>query len=266
MMETIDFTTLDYFLLVLLACLPLAIIYFLGLPVLKTAVSGLARMTVQLSLVGLYLSVLFDLNNFWLNAAWMIVMILVANLALLDRAGLRKRPLFVLTFIGTAAGSLLISIYFVMVIIQPSPLYDARYLIPVFGMVLGNCMRGNVLSLERFYRGIRERENEFITYQMLGATLGEACRPFTRKALLTSLGPQLSTIATMGIVSLPGMMTGQILGGSLPLTAIKYQIGIVICILSAQLVSAVANIFLTRSVAFSTGGMLRQDLFTQRDL
>jgi putative ABC transport system permease protein len=260
-MNTIELDGIDYLLLFLLVLLPLGLIYWLRLKVLKTAVIGLLRMLVQLTLVGLYLKIIFDLNSLLLNVAWIMAMILVANTALLGRAGLKKKVFFHWTFLGTAGGSILVVAWFVLLVIQPEPLYDARYLIPVFGMVLGNCMRGNVLSLERFYNGIREKENEFITYQMLGATTGEASRPFMQKALMTALGPQLSTIATMGIVSLPGMMTGQILGGSFPVTAIKYQIAIVVCILAAQLFSSTLNIFLTRNIALNEMGMLRKDIF-----
>lgn len=264
-MNTIDFSLLDYFLLAAMLLVPFGLIHWLRLPVMKTAAVSLARMLVQLSLVGIYLKVIFDLNAPLLNGIWILAMLLVANTALLGRAGLRQKPFFLLTFLGTALGSGGISAWFVFVVIQPEPLYDARYLIPVFGMVLGNCMRGNVISLERFYMGIRERENEFITYQMLGANLSEASAPFMRKALMASLGPQLSTVATMGIVSLPGMMTGQILGGSFPMTAIKYQIAIVICILSAQLLSSAANIHLSRHIAFDEMHMLRESIFSKAD-
>jgi putative ABC transport system permease protein len=122
-------------------------------------------------------------------------------------------------------------------------------------------MRGNVIALERFYSGIRQNEKEFITYQMLGASLSEATRPYWRSAMRAAIAPSLSTMATIGIVSLPGMMTGQILGGSTPITAIKYQIAIMICIFSSMIISAACNILLTNRAAFNAYGMLKQDIF-----
>jgi putative ABC transport system permease protein len=263
--NTIDLTYIDYLLLALLVLLSVITLLWLRLGVVKSLLSGMVRMIIQLSLVGLYLKVIFDINSWLLSGLWILVMLIVANYSLLGRAGLKRSSFFLLTGFGTAVGSLLVVIYFVLVVIQPEPLYDARYLIPVFGMVLGNCMRGNVLSLERFYSGILEEENTFITWQMLGASVREAYQPFLKKALVTSLGPQISTIGTMGIVSLPGMMTGQILGGAFPVTAIKYQIAIMICIFSAQLFSSVINIFLTSRVSFSNSGMLKKELFLARN-
>ena len=128
-------------------------------------------------------------------------------------------------------------------------------------MILGNCLRSNVLSLERFYSGIRKNENEFMTYLMLGANLREAVRPYLRDAVKAAINPSVATMGTMGIVSLPGMMTGQILGGALPMTAIKYQIGIMICIFVAMVIAAFLNILLSLPVAFDDHQRLKQNIF-----
>jgi len=96
---------------------------------------------------------------------------------------------------------------------------------------------------------------------MLGATLSEAVRPYMQKALQAAAGPLLATIATMGIVSLPGMMTGQILGGSMPVMAIKYQIAIVISIFSAMILASGLNLLFSMKIAFDDFGMLRGDIF-----
>jgi len=183
-------------------------------------------------------------------------MVIVANFSILKKSGLNRRRYFLLTFAGVAFSTALITGIFVMAIIGPSPIYDARYLIPIFGMILGNCMRGNILTLERFYSGIRENEREYLTYLMMGATRLEAVRPYMRHALTAAFAPQLSTMATMGIVSLPGMMTGQLLGGSVPLTAIKYQIAIMICIFTALVIASVLNLLLTMRISFNRFDML----------
>ena len=262
-MEIIQLSSVKMLLLYGTLILPLGLIAWLKLGILREIFIALLRMTLQLGLVGLYLKVIFAINAPLLNLAWILAMVVVATSAMLRQAGLLRRRFFAVTFGGTAFATATISCFFVMAILRPDPPYDARYLIPVFGMVLGNCMRGNVLSLERFYAGIRESEKEFVTYHMLGATLSEATRPFMRKALKAALAPHVSSMATMGIVSLPGMMTGQILGGSFPLTAIKYQIAICICIFGALVVAAVLNLFLSTRVAFDEYGMLRQEVFVK---
>ncbi len=263
-METIDLSLLELSLMYTLLIIPLAMMVWLRLGVVRETLAAVARMTVQLWLVGLYLKVIFALNALWLNVVWILVMLVVANTSMLRQAGLVRRRFFVVTFAGTAVAIVGAAVFFVVGIIRPGPLYDARYLIPVAGMVLGNCLRGNVLSLERFYSGIRDNEREFITYHMLGATLLEAVRPYMRQALRAAVGPLVATMATMGIVSLPGMMTGQILGGSFPVTAIKYQIAIMICIFSAMVVASVLNLLLSMKIAFDEWGMLRQEIFSEK--
>jgi len=242
-----------------LLLLPLGVCFFLQLGLIRETLIALARMSVQLLLVGLYLKYLFEINQPLLSLLWLVVMIWVANGNILGRAGLPARCFFVRSFFCIALTTLLVSGWFIGMVIRPEPFYDARYLIPVTGMILGNCMNGNVLSLERFYSGLRENEEQYLTRLMLGATLHEAVRPWMRTALRTALSPSLATMAAMGIVSLPGMMTGQILGGSLPLTAIKYQIGIMICIYSALVVSAWLNLRLSLPVAFDCFNRLRSE-------
>ncbi len=260
-METIELSWMKLLAMYTFLVIPLAMMVWLRLGVVRETLIAMLRMTIQLWLVGLYLKVIFDLNSLALNLVWILVMLAVANTSMLRQAGLVRRRFFVVTFAGTAVAIVSVTVLFVVVIIHPTPVYDARYLIPVIGMVLGNCMRGNVMSLERFYSGIRDNEAEFITYHMLGATLTEAVRPFMRQSLRAAVGPLLATMATMGIVSLPGMMTGQILGGSFPVTAIKYQIAIMLCIFSAMIIASILNLLFSMKIAFNNLGMLRQDIF-----
>jgi len=244
-----------------LMLIPLAIIFYLRLGLIRDTLLALGRMTVQLLFVGLYLKYLFQLNNPLASLLWVAIMMVVANFSILNKAGLKSGRFFWRSLAGVAGSTLFVSGWFILAAIRPEPIHDARYMVPIVGMVLGNCLRSNVLSLERFYSGIRKNENEFMTYLMLGATLREATRPYLRDAIKAAINPSIATMATMGIVSLPGMMTGQILGGAMPITAIKYQIGIMICIFTAMLVAAFVNILLSLPVAFDDHQCLRQDIF-----
>jgi len=245
-----------------LMLIPLAILFYLQLGVIREMLIGMVRMTIQLVLVGLYLKYIFQLNNLFMSLLWVAIMLVVANLSILSKAGLKRGPFFWRSLTGVAGSTLFVSGWFILVAIRPEPIYDARYMIPIIGMILGNCLRSNVLSLERFYSGIRKNENEFMTYLMLGASLREATLPYLRNAIRAAINPSIATMATMGIVSLPGMMTGQILGGAMPTTAIKYQIGIMICIFTATVVAAFINILLSLPVAFDDHQRLRENIFT----
>jgi len=258
---TVDLSIFSLLWMYALMLLPLAILFYLQLGIVRQTLFAMVRMTAQLFLVGLYLKYVFQLNNPFASLLWVAVMLLVANLSILNKAGLRRGPFFWRTLAGVAGSTLFASGWFILIAIRPEPLYDARYMVPIIGMILGNCLRSNVLSLERFYSGIRKNENEFMTYLMLGATLREATRPYLRDAVKAAVNPSIATIATMGIVSLPGMMTGQILGGAMPMEAIKYQIGIMACIFTAMVVAAFVNILLSLPIAFDDHQRLKEDIF-----
>lgn len=244
-----------------LILIPLAIFFYLQLGMVRETLVAMVRMTVQLVLVGLYLKYIFQLNNGFVSLLWVVVMMVVANLSILNKAGLKRGLFFWRSLTGVAGSTLLVSGWFILVAIRPEPFYDARYMVPIVGMILGNCLRSNVLSLERFYSGIRRNENEFMTYLMLGATLREATLPYLRTAIKAAVNPSVATMATMGIVSLPGMMTGQILGGAMPMAAIKYQIGIMICIFTSMVAAALVNILLSLPVAFDDHQRLKENIF-----
>jgi len=214
-------------------------------------------------LVGLYLTFLFEQKSLLWNGIWLAVMLVTANFTTLKRAKMVRRKFFFRTLAVTSFASLLTVTLLLAVVsgsVRHSLFYDARYLIPLMGMLLGNSMAANVISLETFYRSLRERQKEFETMRLLGATVAEATQPFRVTALRAAMNPLIASMATMGIVSLPGMMTGQMLGGSPPMTAVAYQLAILVSIFSLSVVSATCNILASIPVAMDACGNLRHDV------
>lgn len=260
-MDTVDISQPKMALLYGIAILPWLLLWAGGLRLSRDLWLSIARMSVQLALVGLYLKYLFAINDPWLNVLWIAVMLIVADFTILRRAGLRVRYFFLSTLAAVAAGTLFSVAYLLLLVIRPEPLYDARYLVPLTGMILGNCLQGNVIGLERFYSSIRKNENEYLTYLLLGASRREAVRPYFRQALSASVSPTLASMATLGLVSLPGMMTGQILGGSEPWVAVKYQVAIMLCIFASMTLAGVLNLVLSLRFAFNELDVLREEIF-----
>lgn len=244
-----------------LLSIPLLIVWRLRIKLLQKAAVSAFRMTIQLVLVGLYLKFIFELNNPWVNVGWIIIMIIIANHTVIRNAGLRVSTFFIPITIGIASSTFLVTFILVVFAIRPVPFYDARYVIPIAGMILGNSLRSNVISLERFYSTIHETEKKYLTYLTMGATRYEATLPYLRSALKASLAPTVATMATIGLVSLPGMMTGQILGGSFPIVAIKYQIAIMIAIFTSSSIATLLNILLSTQFTFNEYDMLREEIF-----
>lgn len=259
-MATLDIQLPQMALLYGLCLLPVFLLWLIGLRLSRDIGISILRMTIQLALVGIYLKTLFDLNNPWLNGLWILVMLIVADLSILRRAGLKARYFALATFTAIASSILFSTAYLVILVIQPTHYYDARYIVPLAGMILGNCLQGNVIALERFYSAVRKNENEYATFLMLGATRWEAVRPYFREAIKAAINPTIAGMATMGLVSLPGMMTGQILGGSEPGLAVKYQIAIMICIFTSTTIAGIINLKLSLAIAFNAYDVLRDDV------
>lgn len=210
------------------------------------------RMTLQLLFVGYYLEYLFEYDSAWINMGWILVMVIVADFATIDRSELqRKRSLLLPIFGATLVGIIIIDLFFLEMVIQLPKLLAAQYTIPITGMVLGNCLRSNVIGINAFYYSIDEHRERYQFYLAGGASRSEALFPFFREALKKSANPTLASMATIGLVSLPGMMTGQILSGSSPLTAIKYQIMIMLAIFSGTILSVYLGIKWSNYTVFS---------------
>lgn len=184
------------------------------------------RMVVQLLLVGLVLKAVFAVASLALTVALALLMGGFAGREIWARQE-RKLAGHWGYSIGTGAmmlSGVLVTLIALTTQIQPQPWWSPRFALPLFGMILGNAMTGVSLGLDTL-NGIVHRERQAIEAQlMLGRTRWQACAPFVRRALRSGFTPIINAMAATGVVSLPGMMTGQILSGVDPTEAVKYQL------------------------------------------
>jgi putative ABC transport system permease protein len=190
-------------------------------------------------------------------------MMVVANQQILRRSGLKFKIFFLYTFPSYVI-TIVFSFVTFLIVFDIGTFLSARYLIPIGGMVMGNMLRGNIVSLDRFYDSLTRREEEYIYYISLGASRREALLPFISEALKPALSPYLATVATMGLVALPGMMTGQILGGASPAVAIQYQVMIMIAIFVASTISTFLGILFSIIPGIDACGRIRKDIFIEK--
>ncbi|NLK49373.1 MAG: ABC transporter permease [Candidatus Cloacimonetes bacterium] len=228
-----DISYWGLFFSLLLLAFPLFIFWHLKLKLTKQLLISFGRMIAQLALIGIWLQILLDKNNIWLTLGWLLIMITNAVIILRNRMKSHKRILAPIFFIALAAASLIVMPWVLFVVIRPNPLFSADVVIPIYGMVLGNTMNSCALAMERFEGKLSDNWKAYYTLISLGASDWEAALPAFRQAMHISLLPRLLSIAAMGIVSLPGMMSGQILGGASALVAIKYQVMIMAAIFSS---------------------------------
>lgn len=236
----------------------------IGLNINKDMIISVARMIVQLLLVGIYLQFLFQWNYAWLNILYIGIMVVVSAMTIIKSCKLKKSRFFLLLFAGIGL-PLFASVFLLTgVVLQIDNMFDARYTITLSGMLLGNCMRSIIISFNTFYNDMRENEDTYLLYLSLGASRAQAVKPTIIKAMEAALKPAIATMMTIGLVSLPGMMTGQMLGGSLPLTAIAYQIIIMAAIFILQYTGISVMLRIAVNISFTKRDMLRKDIFAKK--
>lgn len=184
------------------------------------------RSVIQLLLVGLVLKTLFTHVHLGWVALLGIAMLLLASREIHARQRSRLAGWWSL---GVGALSMFLSSFAVAilaltVIVNADPWYHPQYAIPLLGMLLGNTMNGVAVGLDRLISGARERRRVIEARLALGHTWREAIGEILRDSIRAGTIPIINAMAAAGIVSLPGMMTGQILAGSPPIEAAKYQI------------------------------------------
>ena len=188
------------------------------------------RMVLQLLAVGYLLNLIFTVHS----PLPVLLMLLAMTGFSLQVAGSRskKRMPHFYRVMGSSImiGCGGITCYFCLLVVGYSPWYDPRYLIPLAGMIIGNAMNGASLAAERLSSEMHDRREEIETAICLGANARQAAESAVRAAYTAALIPTMNTMAATGIVALPGMMTGQILSGTEPVVAVRYQIAIMCAI------------------------------------
>ena len=193
------------------------------------------RMLVQLFAVGYILKIIFTLDEPWAVLLILFFMLAVAVQMTVSRVQHHMPGIYRIVGGALFLGCGCTTFVFCSLIITLSPWYDPRYLIPLAGMIIGNSMTGSSLAAERLAAEISDRREEIEVALSLGVSSSRAAHPAVRSAFRAALIPTVNAMAAMGIVFLPGMMTGQILSGTEPMLAVKYQIAIM-CVITISVV------------------------------
>ena len=182
------------------------------------------RMVIQLLFVGYVLAFVFALKNAIAVLMVLMAMVMIATITTRNRIGKKIPGLLPLVFGSILFCSSITLIYTNLFIIQPETWYEPQYLIPLAGIVLGNAMNGAAIAGERLVSSITSSRVEIETHLSLGATPQQAISGYRNEAIRAGLIPTLNQMMVAGVVTLPGIITGQMLSGIDPLNAASYQI------------------------------------------
>jgi putative ABC transport system permease protein len=225
----------------------------------KSLAIGAIRAVIQLTLIGYVLVWLFNTSRWYFVLGVLLLMTLTATLAATARqpkgvpAQSRLRPI---CFVSILIGSSLTLTYVGAVVVDVTPWYNPRYLIPLFGMIVGNAMNGAALAAERLQSEIDAGRAQIEAYLALGATPQQASAEPARRATVAAMIPTINALAVVGVVSLPGMMTGQILAGSAPTLAVRYQLVVVFMLTAATALTATGIVLWYRRTFFTAAAQL----------
>jgi len=217
------------------------------------------RTVVQLLLIGYVLKWVFNINQPVPVILVMGLMIAAASHAAVQRPdrtfqGAVSMAFFVLTISG-----LITTFTVTSVIINVQPWYLPQYVIPLLGMVLGNALTGISLCLDQILEAFAEKKDAVEMELALGATAWEAARDTLKNGVTKGMIPIINSMTVVGIVALPGMMTGQILAGADPVSAVKYQIVVMFMIAAATSVGCLLTAVLLFQRLFNDQHQLEAD-------
>ncbi len=207
----------------------------------RTIAISAIRMVVQLGIVALALKFIFSLDA----PLWTVLFALfMTGAAAYEIVSRQERRIAGPVALALGAGApffsgLIATLFATTVVIGPEPWYAPRYVLPIFGMMLGNALSGTSLVLDAMTSSAVRERTAIEARLALGASRFEALDAILRRALTTGMMPILTAMAATGVVSLPGMMTGQILAGVDPVSAAKYQVMILFLIAGATGVAVV---------------------------
>ncbi|BAY28727.1 hypothetical protein NIES2107_05590 [Nostoc carneum NIES-2107] len=195
------------------------------------------RTILQLLVLGYVLDFIFAVNNVWAVLAILVIMLTITAIVARNRIS-QKLPLVLPWVWGSIFVSTALTVlYSIFLIIQPERWYEPRYIIPLAGVVLGNAMNAAAIAGERLVNTINSSHLEIETHLSLGATPQQAITHYRKEAIRAALMPTLNQMMLIGMVALPGITTGQLLGGVQPPDAVSYEILLLFMVAFANLLT-----------------------------
>ncbi len=264
-MDYIELSWTDLFLSLTFIIMALGLAAWQRIDIKRDVTIGTIRTFVQLLAVGYILDWLFSITNWMILIGVLLIMIAVASWEGTKRSDMHIPKLYgILYFSITITVAVILLITF-LVIIPVNPWERTDYFIPLAGILIGNALNGAALTADRLGSEIQQRRLEIESALALGAKPGYAVNLSFRMAVKAAMIPSINSLMTVGIVHLPGIMVGQILAGTPPLQAIRYQIIIMYMLISTKAVGSIITGMLVYREFFTSRHQLKIGLLQQAD-
>jgi len=230
---------------------------YLKLRLEKDLLVGTIRTFLQLLLLGYILKIIFGLSNPWIVFIVFLFMITFAARIISGRVKEKKIKYFFPVLVSMFLSYMIINIFVMSLIIQVDPWYKPVYFIPIGGMIIGNSMNAIAIAINNWFSGLKKERERVELFLTMGASPVESTRDNFKGAITSGMIPSINALMSVGIVSIPGMMTGQILAGIDPMIAIKYQIIIMLILVASTALSSIFALHIVRSMSFTPNHQLK---------
>ena len=232
---------------------------FLNLGLEKDISIGAIRTFIQLFIMAYVLRYIFKIDNAYLILLISLGMILFAAITIQGRVKERKISYFIPTFLSMVISYMIVTVVVTAVIVQVDPWYKPQYFILLGGMVVGKSMNAVAISLDRLFSEVRKRREEIEMYLCLGATYQEATMDILKNSIRAGMIPTINAMMAVGVIFVPGTMTGIILTGADPLLSIKYQIVVMLMLSAATAIGSIIVTYLVMRMCFTSEHQIKID-------
>lgn len=222
------------------------------------------RTVVQLLAIGYILGWVFEFAYWYVVLPLMFMMTLIAGVSAAGRGKYTYAGRRVDSIVSVWGSSWLVTAIGLLLVVQIRPWYEPQYAVPILGMILGNTLTGVSLGIERMMQELSSGRSTVEMILALGGSRWEAAQMAARQAVKSGMTPTLNQMSVVGIVSLPGMMTGQVLAGQSPAEAVRYQIVIMFLIAASSALGTVCAVLLTYRRLFSNDHRFMMHKLTTR--
>jgi len=223
----------------------------LNLKLEKDLLIGTIRTFAQLFLLGYVLTMVFALNDPLVVSLLFAFMILFAAITITGRIREKRVKYFSPVLASMFLSYVAIALFVMTAVMRVDPWYLPQYFIPLGGMIIGNSMNALAIAIDNWFEGLKKERERVELYLCLGATPVEATTENFKEAVRAGMIPSINALMSVGVVFIPGMMTGQVLAGVDPLIAVKYQIVIMLLLVGSTAISTILALHFVRKRSFS---------------
>ncbi|MCK9328779.1 MAG: iron export ABC transporter permease subunit FetB [Candidatus Cloacimonetes bacterium] len=237
--------------------LAVALIGFLAkLGITKSIFIGTVRAFVQLIIMGYVLTFIFDIQKWYFTILIVFIMFIFAAFDSFKRIKFKPKGIFKHSLLSMIIGSVFPLAFLFYILLGVKPWYNPQYIVPISAMIISNTMSGISICLNHFGNDLKLRKTEIEAKLSLGATCNMSTENIQKNSIKAGLIPTINALMVLGIVKLPGMMTGQIIGGVNPIDSVKYQLIIMYIISASTAISLFILVKLIQTSIFNKRGQL----------